>query len=291
MNAKLPKTLALILLTIHAAFAQIDLCREEIQKSEILYDMCIKLDPQSPGYMDCVTLYMEQRNKASDACKAAAPEPAPAPQPAPALAPAAAAPAPVAALQQPASLAQALRGSGLSGRCVNDFANVLGKDGFSMGNFIKELPPAVAKVKLQMKSPFGKPKDGDRTDVGLTVGCIKALPESPAEIQGLLKNISLKIGLDLAADAVANLAENSIPANAAKESGSGGGALKTAMSVGLIAGGLSAVVYGLMQNSEVSNSVSDRNGKKAVEAEESRNIGYGVGAALLAGGLGVVIFF
>jgi hypothetical protein len=72
---------------------------------------------------------------------------------------------------------------------------------------VKDLPPAVAKVKLQMKSPFGKPKDGDRTSVGLTVGCIKSLPESPAKIQGLLKDIALKTGLSFAADAVASAAD------------------------------------------------------------------------------------
>jgi hypothetical protein len=37
--------------------------------------------------------------------------------------------------------------------------------------------------------------------------------------------------------------------------------------------------------------VDKRDGKAAVDAEGSRNTSYGVGAALLAGGLGVVIFF
>jgi hypothetical protein len=197
----LPKILAFILLTIHAAFAQPDPCKDETQKAEILYDMCAKIDPQSASYMECVKLYMEQKNKSSEVCNAAPLAPAIVPAPAPTVVP-----APVAAALPPAvSLAQALSASGLSGGCVEDFTNILKKDGFSMANFVKELPPSVAKVKLQLKSPFGKPKDSEKTSVGLTVGCIKALPESPAELQTLLKNIALKAGLDFAMGAAANL--------------------------------------------------------------------------------------
>jgi hypothetical protein len=119
-----------------------------------------------------------------------------------------AAPAPVAEQPQPVvSLAQALKGSLPSG-CVEDFVSLLDGEGFSMGKFVKDLPPAVAKVKVQMKSPFGKPKDDDKTSVGLSVGCIKSLPESPAEIQGLLKDIALKAGLDFVVEAVENVAED-----------------------------------------------------------------------------------
>jgi len=121
------------------------------------------------------------------------------------------------------SVAQALSGSNLSSSCTEDFTNLLGKDGFDMGKFMKDLPPDVAKTKLQMKSPFGKPKDGDKTSSGLTVGCIKSLPESPAEIVSLLKNIGLKMGLDMAAGAAANLTNSPIPANVPKESSSDGG--------------------------------------------------------------------
>jgi hypothetical protein len=106
-------------------------------------------------------------------------------------------PAFAAALPKP-SVAQALSGINLPGGCMADFTSVFEKDDFSMADFMKELPLAVAKTKLQLKSPFGKPKDSDKTDVGLTVGCIKSLPESPAEIASLLKNIGLKMGLDLA---------------------------------------------------------------------------------------------
>jgi hypothetical protein len=181
------------------------------------------------------------------------------------------------------SVAQALGSTSLSKGCVEDFTSVLGKSGFSMTNFAKELVPAVAKTKLQLKSPLGKPKDIEMTSVGLTVGCIKALPESPAEIQSLLKDISLKAGL--------SFAESSIPTNIDTDSDSGGGVFKTAMSVSLISGGLGTLVYGFMQNSEIKDSVSKGKAKAAVDAEKSRNISYGIGSGLLAGGLTVVIFF
>jgi len=197
-------------------------------------------------------------------------------------------PPPVVALPKPASVAEMLSGSSLSKGCVEDFANILGKGDFDMMKFAKELPPAVAKVKLQLKSPFGKPNDSDKTDAGLTVGCIKALPESPAEIQSLLKDISLRMGLSFVAESVT---DNSIPANVGAESGSGGGVLKTVISIGLVAGGLGGIVYGLLQDKDVQYAVDYKNGKKAVDAEKRRNIGYGVGAALLACGITVYIVF
>jgi hypothetical protein len=188
------------------------------------------------------------------------------------------------------SVAQALRGSGLPSGCTADFTNLLGKGNFDMAKFMKELPPAVAKTKVQLKSPFGKPKDSDITDVGLTVGCIKSLPESPAEIASLLKGISLKMGLDLAVGA-ASIADNSIPANVARESGSGGGVFGTVMSASLAAGGLGTIIYGITQNGEVARQVDNKNGKAAVAAEKNRNISYGVGAGLLASGLVVFLVF
>jgi len=185
-------------------------------------------------------------------------------------------------------VAQALSSVKLSNSCVEDFTNLLEEDGFDMAKFMKELPPAVAKTKAQLKSPFGKPSDGDRTDVGLTVGCIKALPESPAELQALLRDISLKMGLDLAVDLAGNLADNSsIPANVVNESGSSG----LVLPICLATGGLAMIIYGIVQDGEVARSVKNREAKAAVDAESRRNIGYGIGTALLAGGLVVYIAF
>jgi uncharacterized protein (TIGR02145 family) len=76
------------------------------------------------------------------------------------------------------------------------------KRGFNMQKFMKELPPEVVKIKAQSKAPmqfiFGPGSDDKLTDIGLTVGCIKAFPESSGQIQSLLKDVSLKIGTDLA---------------------------------------------------------------------------------------------
>ncbi|MDR2553884.1 MAG: hypothetical protein LBC64_00520 [Fibromonadaceae bacterium] len=186
------------------------------------------------------------------------------------------------------SVAEVLSSVNLSGSCVADFTSLLEKENFDMAKFMKELPPDVAKTRLKLKSPFGKPKDGDKTDVGLTVACIKALPESPAEIASLLQGISLKMGLDLAVDMAENIVDNSIPANVGAD---GGGMFKPVTSIGLVTAGLGLIVYGLVQNSEVSSQVDKKNGKAAVDAESSRNISYGIGAALLAGGLVVYIAF
>jgi hypothetical protein len=152
-----------------------------------------------------------------------------------------------------------------------------------MANFSKELVISVAKTKLQLKAPFGKPQDNEMTSAGLTVGCIKTLPESPAEITSLLKDIALKAGL--------NFAESSIPANIDTGDSGSGGTLKTVVSVGLIGGGLGTLIYGFMQNSEVKDAVDKGKAKAAVDAESSRNMSYGIGAGLLAVGLTVVIFF
>jgi hypothetical protein len=116
-------------------------------------------------------------------------------------------------------LSQALGSSSLPKGCVEDFTALFKKSSFSMSNFAKELPIAVAKTKLQLKSPFGKPKDSDMTSAGLTVGCIKTLPESPTEILSLLKDIALKAGLDFVAGTATDYAGNA--AHAAKRGGRG----------------------------------------------------------------------
>jgi hypothetical protein len=200
------------------------------------------------------------------------------------------APAPVnKSLSKPVvSIAQALGSTSLSKGCVEDFSNVLGKSGFSMTSFAKELVPAVAKTKLKLKLPFGKPKDDDMAGAGLTVGCIKTLPESPAEIQSLLKDIALKAGLNFAESSIST---NTIPTNIDTEEEEEGGIFKTAIPIGLMAGGLGTLIYGIVQNNEVVDSVNKRDGKAAIDARSSRNISYGIGLCLLAGGLTVYIVF
>jgi hypothetical protein len=77
----------LILLATLAAFAQPDPCRNEIQKADTYYEMCVKFDKQSQGYTDCVKLYVEQKAIANDMCKVLPPAP-PAPWVIPELPPA-----------------------------------------------------------------------------------------------------------------------------------------------------------------------------------------------------------
>jgi hypothetical protein len=84
--------------------------------------------------------------------------------------------------------------------CTEEIITISKGNGFDMQKFMSDLPPAVAKAKLQAKAPFGKPKDSDKTDIGMTFGCLKVFPESPNEIQSLLKDV----GQEAAQDAVGN---------------------------------------------------------------------------------------
>jgi hypothetical protein len=73
----MPLFFFMLLLTVNAAFAQFDPCRYEIQRTETFYEMCIKFDKQSSGYVDCVKLYMEQKTKTNEICRFSAIPPAP----------------------------------------------------------------------------------------------------------------------------------------------------------------------------------------------------------------------
>jgi hypothetical protein len=73
----MPLFFFMLLLTIHVAFAQFDPCRYEIQRTETVYEMCIKFDKHSSGYVDCIKLYMEQKTKTNEICRFSAIPPAP----------------------------------------------------------------------------------------------------------------------------------------------------------------------------------------------------------------------
>jgi len=94
---------------------------------------------------------------------------------------------------------QGLNNTSLPASCKGDFASVMGQSNFDMTKFTKDLSADVPKVKAKLKSPVGKPKDSDKTSSGVTVGCVKALPESPAAITSLLGDVSLKVGESVAA--------------------------------------------------------------------------------------------
>jgi hypothetical protein len=218
------------------------------------------------------------------------------------------APAP-AVLAQAASKLEPPAPKGISKVCLDEVMSISGNPGFDMGKFIKDLPPAAVKVKLQLKSPFGKPKDGDKADIGMTVGCLKALPESPAEIGDLLKDMAIYIGFktgkDFAADALSTAlpspASNSIPANVGTDESSGGVA-STVIGLGLAVAGIGTVIYGIAQGSrydsyydDYKNARNTRDAKSfrdsAEDAKSSRNFGYVLGGILFAGGITVLIAF
>jgi hypothetical protein len=103
--------------------------------------------------------------------------------------------------------------AGISGDCAQELISQSKKDGFDTQEFIKDLVPAVAKVKAQAKMPlqflFGPGPNDKKTNIGITVGCLKSFPESPDEIKSSLKSIGLGIGDEMLIKA-SNLAANKL---------------------------------------------------------------------------------
>jgi len=88
----------------------------------------------------------------------------------------------------------------LSQSCISEFAKLPETQAnFNAEQFLKELPAEVAKVKAQQKLPFGKPADSKKTDIGITVGCLKQFPESASAIAPMLKDLSLEMTKNTAA--------------------------------------------------------------------------------------------
>jgi hypothetical protein len=77
-----------------------------------------------------------------------------------------------------------------------------------MAELVKKLGAEAVKVKAQSKAPLqfllGPGPDDKVTDAGMTVGCLKAFPESASEAQALLKDLAVyaafKMGKDFAAN-------------------------------------------------------------------------------------------
>ncbi|MDR2581134.1 MAG: fibrobacter succinogenes major paralogous domain-containing protein [Fibromonadaceae bacterium] len=92
---------------------------------------------------------------------------------------------------------------GLSKMCIDDFRAILEAEGehFVLQNFLKDLPATVTKIKGQEKAGgipiiggfLGPGSDDKMTDIGITIGCAKTFPESPAQIKALLKDVSSEI--------------------------------------------------------------------------------------------------
>ncbi|GBU24926.1 hypothetical protein R83H12_01562 [Fibrobacteria bacterium R8-3-H12] len=83
---------------------------------------------------------------------------------------------------------------GVSKECISEFTSLPSKrNDFVLDNFLKDLPAEVLKTKAQMKLPFGKPKLDKITDIGISVGCLNAFPESPDELANMVKAVGVEI--------------------------------------------------------------------------------------------------
>jgi len=99
----------------------------------------------------------------------------------------------------------------IPGYCAEEIVSLSKKKGFDVQEFVKDLPAAVAEAKLKAKMPFGKPKDSDKMDIGITFGCLKAFPENPGQIQALLKDVGLGAAKGVAVGAGVGTKTNSRP--------------------------------------------------------------------------------
>jgi hypothetical protein len=83
----------------------------------------------------------------------------------------------------------------VSDKCVKEISELpKTKKNFKLESFPVDLASAVVKVKGVCKTKFTCPADNKMTDVGLTAGCVKQLPEDPGGIQDLLVKAGLKAG-------------------------------------------------------------------------------------------------
>jgi len=158
--------------------------------------------------------------------------------------------------------------------------------------FMKDLGVSVVKVHASCKTKFACPSDDKVMDVGLTAGCIKQLPKSPAELSALLKSVGLDL-LDQSPEIIDSQIE-------AVEKG-GGGSFWVALALDLIGVGL--ITYGVIKNMEAKDLHSEYRSlppnsydfgskwQKVEDAKTARNILYISGGLTLATGIGVHIWF
>jgi hypothetical protein len=83
----------------------------------------------------------------------------------------------------------------VSDKCVKEVAELPNtKKDFNLKSFPVDLTTSIVKVKGLCKTKFTCPADNKMTDVGLTVGCVKQLPDDAKGIQTLLKDAGLEAG-------------------------------------------------------------------------------------------------
>jgi len=88
----------------------------------------------------------------------------------------------------------------VSDKCIEEIAELPNaKKDFNFKKFPKELGISVVKVQASCKTKFTCPKDDKITDVGLTAGCVKQLPNNPNELLVLLKEVGIEMGRNIIA--------------------------------------------------------------------------------------------
>ena len=99
---------------------------------------------------------------------------------------------------------QVVSAQGFPKACIDEILALPAKNpNFDVQKFLTDLPIEVVKTKAKLKLPFGKPKDTEVTSVGITVGCAKVFPESPAQIAITVKDIGLELAKKMGQKAVA----------------------------------------------------------------------------------------
>jgi outer membrane protein OmpA-like peptidoglycan-associated protein len=78
----------------------------------------------------------------------------------------------------------------LSSKCKEEITSLSRKNSFDAREFMQELPPEVSKAKQQAKG--SRQKDNEKTSIGLSVGCLKTLPELSSEIKSVLKDLGIE---------------------------------------------------------------------------------------------------
>ncbi|MCL2207672.1 MAG: hypothetical protein FWB90_06200 [Fibromonadales bacterium] len=93
-------------------------------------------------------------------------------------------------------LVSTVSANSLSESCEEEILDLLEDYDLDMKELIKDLVPVAVKVKVQAKAPLqfllGPGPDDKMTDIGVSVGCLKELPESAGAITSMFKSLGLE---------------------------------------------------------------------------------------------------
>jgi hypothetical protein len=110
---------------------------------------------------------------------------------------------------------------GLSKKCLDEILDIPNANrNFVLQEFIKDLPTTVIKVKGQAKAGqvpligglLGPGPNDKKTELGITIGCMKEFPESPDEIKTTLMSLSLNMAKGIAANKL-GVAKEEVPSD------------------------------------------------------------------------------